>query len=169
MALDTCSRIARIGRSTPAMSTIVSTRDSTSRGALACTVQMEPSWPVFIACSMSSAAASRISPTTMRSGRMRSELRTRSRILTSPLPSMFGGRDSRRSTCSWCSCSSAASSMVMTRSSPGMNDDRTFSVVVLPAPVPPETRMLSLPRTQLSRKSATARVIVPNPIRSSTM
>ena len=46
--------------------------------------QIEPSWPVFIAWSMSSAAASRISPTTMRSGRIRSALRTRSRIVTSP-------------------------------------------------------------------------------------
>ena len=58
--------------------------------------------------------------------------------------------------------------MVMMRSSSGMNDDSTFSVVVLPAPVPPETRMLSRPRTHCSRKSATARVIVPKPIRSST-
>ena len=79
---------------------MVSTRESTSRGLLACTVQIEPSWPVFIACSMSRAAASRISPTTIRSGRIRSALRTRSRIFTSPLPSMFGGRDSSRSTCS---------------------------------------------------------------------
>ena len=68
----------------------------------------------------------------MRSGRMRRELRTRSRIVTSPLPSMFGGRDSRRTTCGCCSFSSAASSIVMMRSSSGMNDDSTFSVVVLP-------------------------------------
>src|SRR4051812_16669344 len=99
-ALATCSRIALIGSSTPAMRTMVSTRESTSRGPLACTVPTEPSWPVFMAWSMSRAAASRISPTTMRSGRMRSALRTRSRIRTSPLPSMFGGRASRRSTCS---------------------------------------------------------------------
>ena len=44
----------------------------------------EPSWPVFIAWSMSSASAPRTSPTMMRSGRMRSELRTRSRMVTSP-------------------------------------------------------------------------------------
>ena len=123
-----------------------------------------------MAWSMSSAAASRISPTTMRSGRMRSALRTRSRIRTSPLPSMFGGRASRRSTCSWCSWSSAASSMVMMRSSLGDEaDDSTLSVVVLPAPVPPLTRMLSRPRTHAARNSATVRVIVPNAIRSSAV
>ena len=39
-----------------------------------------------------------------------------------PLPSMFGGRDSSVTTCSWRSCSSAASSIVTIRSSFGMND-----------------------------------------------
>ena len=91
IALEACSRIARTGRSMPAISTIVSTRDSASRGLFAWTVDSEPSWPVFIAWSMSSAAASRTSPTTIRSGRIRSELRTRSRMVTAPLPSMFGG------------------------------------------------------------------------------
>ena len=57
---------------------------------LACTVVSEPSWPVFIACSMSSASPPRTSPTMMRSGRMRSALRTRSRIVTAPRPSTFG-------------------------------------------------------------------------------
>ena len=36
---------------------------------------------------------------TIRSGRMRSEFRTRSRIEIWPRPSMFGGRDSARTTC----------------------------------------------------------------------
>ena len=44
---------------------------SASRGELAWTVEIEPSWPVFMACSMSSASAPRTSPTMMRSGRMR--------------------------------------------------------------------------------------------------
>ena len=39
-----------------------------------------------------------------------------------------------------------------------MKLDRTFRVVVLPAPVPPETMMFALPRTQASRKSATSRL-----------
>ena len=76
----------------PAISTSVSRRAIASRGELACTVESEPSWPVFIACSMSRLSPPRTSPTTMRSGRMRSELRTRSRMVISPLPSMFGGR-----------------------------------------------------------------------------
>ena len=91
MADAICSRIARTGRSMPAISTMVSMRASESRGELACTVVSEPSWPVFMACSMSSAAPSRTSPTTMRSGRIRSELRTRSRTVTWPRPSMLGG------------------------------------------------------------------------------
>ena len=68
----------------PVIDTMVSMRLSASRGVLACTVVSEPSWPVFIACSMSSASAPRTSPTMMRSGRMRRLLRTRSRWVTSP-------------------------------------------------------------------------------------
>ena len=69
------------GRSTPAMSTSVSTRASVSRGELAWTVEIEPSWPVFIAWSMSNASAPRTSPTMIRSGRMRSGVLTRSRTV----------------------------------------------------------------------------------------
>ena len=59
-------------------------RLSASSGPLACTVVSDPSWPVVIACSMSSASPPRTSPTTSRSGRMRSALRTSSRMPTSP-------------------------------------------------------------------------------------
>jgi hypothetical protein len=48
----------------------------------------------------------------IRSGRMRNELRTRSRMVTSPRPSMLGGRLSRRTTWRWRSWSSTASSIV---------------------------------------------------------
>ena len=85
-----CSRMARSGRSMPAISTIVSRRASMSRGLLEWPVDIEPSWPVFMAWSMSSASPPRHSPTMMRSGRMRSELRTSSRMGIAPLPSMFG-------------------------------------------------------------------------------
>ena len=47
-------------------------------------------------------------------------LRTRSRIVTSPSPSMFVGRDSSRSTWRWLSRSSAASSIVTMRSLSGI-------------------------------------------------
>ena len=103
-----------------------------SRGELACSVESDPSWPVFMAWSMSSASAPRTSPTTMRSGRMRSALRRRSRSSTSPLPSMLAGRLSSRITWRCWSRSSAASSMVTMRSSAGIIDDSTLSSVVLP-------------------------------------
>ncbi len=140
-----------------------------SRGVLAWPVDIEPSWPVFIAWSMSSASPERTSPTMIRSGRMRRELRTSSRIGMAPLPSMLGGRASSVTTCSWRSCSSAASSMVTMRSSFGMNDDRMLSIVVLPEPVPPETKMLSRASTQAFRKSNMSGVDVPKRIRSSTV
>ena len=68
-------------------------------------------------------------------------------MVISPRPSMLGGRASSDSTWSWWSWSSLASSMVTMRSSVGMNDDSTLSMVVLPVPVPPETMMLSRPTT----------------------
>ena len=68
----------------PAMSASSSMRLSASSGPFACTVVSDPSWPVVIACSMSSASPPRTSPTTSRSGRMRSALRTSSRMPTSP-------------------------------------------------------------------------------------
>ena len=114
-------------------------RESVSRGEFEWTVVNEPSWPVFMAWSMSRASPPRTSPTTMRSGRIRRALRTRSRIFTSPRPSMFGGRDSSGSTCCWWSWSSFASSTVTMRSSSGMKLDSTFSSVVFPVPVPPLT------------------------------
>ena len=43
--------------------------------------------------------------------------------------------------------------MVTIRSSSGMNEDRTLRVVVLPEPVPPETKMLSRASTQARRNS----------------
>ena len=73
------------------MSASVSTRRSASSGEPAWTVDSEPSWPLDIALSMSSASAPRTSPTTIRSGRMRSALRTSRRTVTSPRPSSDAG------------------------------------------------------------------------------
>src|SRR5207253_17346 len=50
-----CSRMERTVRSIPAIMDIVSSRDRASRGPLAWIVEIDPSWPVFMACSMSSA------------------------------------------------------------------------------------------------------------------
>ena len=120
------------------MPIICSRREMASRGVLAWIVVIEPSWPVFMACSMSKASSPRHSPRMMRSGRMRSAFLTRSRWRISPLPSMLGGRVSMRPTCGCCSCSSAASSMVIRRSFSEMKADSALSIVVLPEPVPPE-------------------------------
>src|SRR5262249_2210980 len=119
-ALDTCSRIARSGSSTPAVSTSVSRRDNASRGEFAWIVVSEPSWPVFIAWSMSRVSGPRASPTMIRSGRMRREVRTSARMRTPPRALMFGGRGAAVITCSCWSWSSAASSIVTMRSSFGM-------------------------------------------------
>src|SRR5437868_2289422 len=156
MAEAICPRMARDGSSVPARRTNVSRRVIASRGLLAWSVLMEPSWPVFIAWSMSSASPPRTSPTMIRSGRMRSELRTRSRIMIWPRPSTFAGFDSRLITCTWRSRSSAASSHVTMRSLGGMNPERTLSNVVLPDPVPPETMTLSRVLTAASRYSRIA-------------
>ena len=137
-----CSRTASCGSPTPAISARVSIRRSASSGEFACTVESAPSWPVLSAVSRSSASAPRTSPITIRSGRMRSALRSRSRIVTSPRPSTDAGRLSSRTTCGWRNRSSAASSIVTTRSLGSIQAESAFSRVVLPEPVPPETRML---------------------------
>ena len=69
------SRMVREGSEKPPIVIIDSMRDSASRGELACSVPIEPSWPVFIACSRSNASGPRTSPTMMRSGRIRRQLR----------------------------------------------------------------------------------------------
>ena len=66
------------------MRTIVSSRRSMSGGLFACPVDSEPSWPTVMAWIMSRASPERHSPTMIRSGRMCSELRNRSRIVISP-------------------------------------------------------------------------------------
>ena len=120
--------------STPAMSTMVSSRDSESRGLLAWTVVIEPSWPVFMACSMSSAAPSRTSPTTMRSGLMRRAFLTRSRMAMRPSALDVGRSRLEAQHVVLVRLGSAASSMVMMRSSSGRKEEMTLSVVVFPEP-----------------------------------
>ena len=110
---------------------------------------------------MSSASAPRTSPTTIRSGRMRSAFTTSCLIVISPRPSRFGGRASSRTTCRWRSRSSAASSMVTIRSSPGIAPESAFSVVVLPEPVPPLTSTDARAATQSASSSASSAGSVP--------
>ena len=104
-------------------------------------VAMDPSWPVFMACSMSITSAPRTSPTTTRSGRMRRLLRISSRMVTAPLPSpplarlqphdvrmvqrQFGGVLHRHHALGF-----------------GMKNASAFSSEVLPELAPPDTRIL---------------------------
>ena len=67
-----------MGSSSPAMLIMVSSRHMASRGVLAWTVVIEPSWPVFMAWIMSSVSAPRHSPMMIRSGRIRRAFLTRS-------------------------------------------------------------------------------------------
>ena len=151
-ALAICSRTCWTGSSTSDISDIVSSREMRSCGELAWAVDIDPSCPVFMAWSMSRASPPRTSPTMIRSGRMRSALRTSERTVTSPTPSTLGGRASSETTCGWVSRSSAASSIVMSRSLAGMNEESTPRSVVFPDPVPPETTMLTRARTQAAEE-----------------
>ena len=62
-------------------------------------------------------------------------------MVIAPWPSRFGGRVSSGSQCGCCRRSSAASSMVSTRSPGSISFDKALSIVVLPEPVPPEMMM----------------------------
>ena len=165
-ALLIWSRSASKGILTSDMEARVCRRIRASSALLAWTVASEPSWPVDIAWSMSRVSPPRTSPTMMRSGRMRRELRTRSRMVIRPLPSTLGGRDSSRMTWLCWSWSSAASSTVMMRSPSGIRPESALSRVVLPAPVAPETTTLNLARTSPASSISICSSSVPMPMSS---
>ena len=144
-----------------AISASVSRRRSASAALPAWIVQSDPACPVLSAISRSSASGPRTSPTIRRSGRIRSALRTSRRIVTSPRPSRFGGRASIRTTCGSRSRSSAASSIVTTRSAGSTNAASAPSVVVFPEPVPPQISSVQRARTARPRKSSSGGASVP--------
>ena len=116
-------RIAGSGSSIP-IKTIVSNRLNISLQELACPVDKLPSCPVFIACSTSSASAPRHSPTITRVGLMRSAVLIRSRIVIGRTPSVLAFLVSNRTKLGLSiNCSSAESSIVIIRSSLGINCD----------------------------------------------
>ncbi len=154
------------GISTSDMEARVCNRVSASSALLAWTVAREPSWPVDMAWSMSRDSPPRTSPTTIRSGRIRRELRTRSRMVTRPLPSTLGGRDSRRTTCGCWSWSSAESSMVMMRSPSGISPDRALRRVVFPVPVAPDTMTLKRACTSPASRYSMCSSSEPRPMSS---
>src|SRR5262245_18961448 len=89
---------------------IDSIRESASRGLLARSVPIEPSWPVFMACKRAYASRLHTSPTMIRPARMRRQFLTRSRMVIWPSPSRLGGRVSSLTVCGCWSWSSVASS-----------------------------------------------------------
>ena len=136
-----------------------------SRAELAWMVDMEGS-PEFMAMSRSRASASRTSPMSRRSGRMRSDSLTSRLSVTSPTPSMLGARVCMATQSRLRRASSKTSSQVMIRWPAGMAPHRARSMVVLPDWVAPETRMLSPAWTEASRKAAAAGVSEPMRTRS---
>ena len=105
---------------------------------------------------MSRVSAPRTSPTTIRSGRMRSDSRTRSRRVTAPSPSRFGCRHCIATTSGRSTRSSKTSSHVTMRSRAGTAARRQFSSVVLPAPTAPATTTDRPACTEASRNRAAA-------------
>lgn len=100
-------------------------------------------------------------------GRNGSALRTSSRIEMPPWPPPRAGRASSRTTWGCPRRSSAVSSTVTMRSAGCSSDAAAPRVVVLPAPVPPATRIERRSRTASVTSSATAGVQVPRSTSSS--
>ena len=87
-------------------------------------------------------------------------------MVIAPFPSKFAGLASKVTTCLCCRRSSAASSMVTILSFAGINADKAFRVVVLPEPVPPETKIFKRALTQASRNKDIFSLKVPNETKS---
>ena len=139
-----------------------------SRAELACSEHI-PGSPAFRAMSMSRLSASRTSPTTSRSGRIRSASFTSRRSGISPVPSRFAWRHCMATTSRSATLSSKTSSTVTTRSRGPMAAHRQLSMVVFPACVAPETRILSPEATAACRKSAACVVSEPSATRSCSL
>ena len=115
-------------------------RAGTSASELACRVPAPPSWPVFRAASSSRISAPRHSPSTSRSGRIRSASRTSRSRPSRPAPSRFACRASSETKCGCSTRSSATSSMATMRSLGDAAPSIAPSRVVLPLPLAPLIR-----------------------------
>ena len=141
----------------PARSGSVQSFTSASCAELAWIVHM-PGSPEFRAMSRSRLSASRTSPTTRRSGRIRSASLMRRRRVISPVPSRLGWRHCMDTRSRTSRSSSNVSSTVTTRSSLRAADMSALSIVVLPVWVAPDTRMFAPASTLMRRNSAAWRV-----------
>lgn len=89
------------------------------------------------------------------SGRIRSAVRIKSRMVMGSTPSVLAFLVSRRTRFGLStSCNSAESSIVIIRSSLGIYWDSAFKKVVFPEPVPPETKILYPDSTNSLKKPA---------------
>ena len=123
---------------------------------------MDPSCPVFMAFSIDKASSPRTSPTMIRSGLDLSAALISCAIVIWFSPAILAFLISRRTRFSMpLSFSSAESSIVMIRSSFGIQFDIPFSNVVFPLPVPPEIKMLYLALTRISRNCSVKCVKAP--------
>ena len=158
--------MARTGSSTPAMSTMVSSRDRLSRGVFACTVVIEPSWPVFMACSMSRAAPSRDltddDPVRPHTEAVADELADGDRAATLDV------RRARLESKHVLLVELELSGILDGDDALVLRDEGAEDVERrrLARPVPPLMMMFRRPRTQALRKSRTCSLMVPKEMRS---
>ena len=124
-----------------------------------------PGSPALSASSRSMHSSDRTSPTISRLGRIRRLSLTSSRSVISPVPSSPAWRVCIGTQSGCGNRSSKTSSTLTTRSPPGIAADKQFRRVVLPACVPPATRMLRPARTDASRKRAARGGIDPSSTR----
>ena len=122
-------------------------------GELAWTVERLPSCPVDMALTISTIVSSRISPTIIRSGLIRSAFFTNARTDTDIIPSSADAiLASNRLILLRLCFSSQLSSIVTTSSFSGIPSKSIFNNVVFPLPVPPETIVLAFPSTAFIKK-----------------
>ena len=128
-----------------------------------------PGRPEFKAISKSKASASRTSPTIIREGLIRRDSLIKRRSGISPSPCRFALRVCICTTSGNCGESSKTSSIVTNRSLRGIAPANALSNVVLPACVPPLTRMFNPARTELISVVPIKGLITPRFIRSSIL
>jgi len=125
--------------------------------------------PALRAIRRSKASSARTSPTSKRSGRIRSASITSLRSRTSPVPSSDGCRHCIGTQSGSGTLTSKTSSQVTTRSRAGIAAARQLSIVVFPAWVAPATMTFSPAATVASRNLAAWWVSVPSPTSSSRL
>ena len=155
-------------RGIPARAPRASNRAGTSSGPLACSVLIPPSCPVLSAASSSRTSAPRTSPTTSRSGRIRSACRTRSTRVTAPTPSTLAPDPAAGPRAGARGRARARPRRRRSARSAGHSAIRAASTVVFPAPVPPVTTSETRAATSSAAGSRRSGVTAPSRTSAST-